>query len=35
MKYETALRPYTAKRLEQIEKADILIGITRTSGLWS
>ncbi len=27
MKYETALRPYTAKRLEQIEKADLLVGI--------
>ena len=27
MVYETALRPYTAKRLEEIEQADILVGI--------
>lgn len=27
MKYETALRPYTSRRLEQIEKADVLVGI--------
>jgi hypothetical protein len=27
MKYDTSLRPYTAKRLEQIERADILVGI--------
>lgn len=27
MVYETALRPYTAKRLEDIEQADILVGI--------
>jgi hypothetical protein len=27
MVYETALRGYTAKRLEEIEKADILVGI--------
>jgi glycosyltransferase involved in cell wall biosynthesis len=27
MKYNTSLRPYTSKRLEEIERADILIGI--------
>lgn len=27
MTYDTALRPYTAKRLEEIERADILVGI--------
>ena len=27
MKYNTALRAYTAKRIEEIEKADILVGI--------
>jgi glucosylglycerate synthase len=27
MSYDTALRPYTAKRLEEIERADILVGI--------
>jgi glycosyltransferase involved in cell wall biosynthesis len=27
MVYDTALRPYTAKRLEEIEKAEILVGI--------
>ena len=27
MVYETALRPYTGKRLEEIEQADILVGI--------
>ncbi|MFC1863569.1 glycosyltransferase [Thermodesulfobacteriota bacterium] len=27
MEYDTALRPYTAKRLEEIETADILVGI--------
>ncbi|SPD71731.1 Glycosyl transferase family 2 [uncultured Desulfobacterium sp.] len=27
MKYDTALRPYLAKRIEEIESADILIGI--------
>ncbi len=27
MKYDTSLRPYTSKRLEEIEQADILVGI--------
>jgi hypothetical protein len=27
MKYDTSLRPYTTKRLEEIERADILVGI--------
>lgn len=27
MSYDTALRPYTAKRLEEIETADLLVGI--------
>ncbi len=27
MVYDTALRPYSSKRLEEIESADILIGI--------
>ncbi len=27
MKYDTALRPYLAKRIEEIESADILVGI--------
>jgi glycosyltransferase involved in cell wall biosynthesis len=27
MHYDTALRPYTSKRLEEIERADILVGI--------
>ena len=27
MKYDTALRPYSSKRIEEIETADILIGI--------
>ncbi len=27
MNYDTALRGYTAKRIEEIENADILVGI--------
>ncbi len=27
MKYDTSLRPYTAKRLEEIEQADLMVGI--------
>lgn len=28
MSYDTALRAYTSKRIEEIERADILVGIT-------
>ncbi|GAH33850.1 unnamed protein product, partial [marine sediment metagenome] len=27
MHYDTGLRPYTSKRVEEIERADILVGI--------
>ena len=27
MSYDTALRAYTSKRIEEIERADILVGI--------
>ena len=31
MNYDTALRGYTAKRIEEIDSADILVGVPATT----